>query len=109
MAILFGDTPNSLNKKQHGGNQTLIGNDPTNSLFGDAGLNLLDKAHGGDDISRETYEYSDVSALGITDFSQLNVSAFDPTTHESTITFSAGNEVVVHSQIALTERDFLFA
>jgi len=49
MAILFGDTPNSLNKKQHGGNQTLIGNDPTNSLFGDAGLNLLDKAHGGDD------------------------------------------------------------
>ena len=58
MAILFGDTPNSLNKKQHGANQTLIGSDPTNSLFGDAGLNLLDKAHGGDDtlltLGRET-------------------------------------------------------
>ena len=29
--------------------EILIGSDPTNSLFGDAGLNLLDKAHGGDD------------------------------------------------------------
>ena len=54
-------------------------------------------------------DHIDVSALGIENFSQLNISAFDPTTYESTITFSTGNEVVVHSQMVLTERDFLFA
>ena len=49
MAILFGDTIGSLSGKEHGGNQTLIGLDPTNTIFGDAGLNLLDHAVGGDD------------------------------------------------------------
>ena len=51
----------------------------------------------------------DVSSLGIQGFDQLVVSAFDPSTHESTITFSQGNDVVVHSQVALTPDDFLFA
>jgi hypothetical protein len=54
-------------------------------------------------------DHIDVSALGITDFSQLNISAFDPTTHESTISFSSGNDVVVHSLEALEAQDFLFA
>jgi len=64
MAILFGDTPNSLNKKQHGGNQTLIGSDPTNSLFGDAGLNLLDKAHGGC-LGLRDYRFQSTKCLGV--------------------------------------------
>ena len=54
-------------------------------------------------------DHIDVSALGITNFSQLNISTFNPTTDESTITFSSGNDVVVHSQVALTQHDFLFA
>jgi hypothetical protein len=49
MAILFGDTSNSLSGKQHGGNQDLIGLDPTNTIFGDAALDLLNHAVGGDD------------------------------------------------------------
>jgi hypothetical protein len=47
--------------------------------------------------------------LGIHNFSQLTISAFDPTTHESTITFSPNNDVVVHSQSALTSHDFVLA
>ena len=50
-----------------------------------------------------------VIALGITSFSQLNISAFDPITHTSTISFSADNDVVVHSQVALTQHDFFLA
>ncbi len=38
MAILFGDTSGSLTGRQHGGAQTLVGSDPTNTLFGDAGV-----------------------------------------------------------------------
>jgi hypothetical protein len=49
MAILFGDTPYSPSKEQLGGNQTAIGSDPTIFVFGDAALNLLDKANGGGD------------------------------------------------------------
>jgi serralysin len=51
----------------------------------------------------------DVTALGIEDFSELTISAFDPTTHESTITFSPDNDVVVRSEVALTSDDFIFA
>jgi hypothetical protein len=54
-------------------------------------------------------DHIDVVAVGITNFSELKISAFDPTTHESTITFSAGNEVVVHSEEALRPEDFIFA
>jgi hypothetical protein len=49
MAILFGDTPHPLSKEQIGGSQARIGSDPTNFVFGDAALNLLDKANVGDD------------------------------------------------------------
>lgn len=38
MTVLFGDTTGSLEARQHGGAQTLVGSDPTNTLFGDAGL-----------------------------------------------------------------------
>jgi hypothetical protein len=54
-------------------------------------------------------DHIDVSALGITTFSQLTISAFDPTTDTSTITFSPGEDVVVHSQVALTAHDFILA
>jgi hypothetical protein len=64
-------------------------------------------------------DHIDVTALGIHDFGQLNISAFDPNTHESTITFSPSmfpsgptptfNEVVVHSQVALSAHDFILA
>jgi hypothetical protein len=49
MAILYGDTTGSLGGKLHGGNQALIGSDPTNTIFGDAGLNLFGHAVGGND------------------------------------------------------------
>jgi hypothetical protein len=54
-------------------------------------------------------DHIDVTALGIHEISELNILAFDSATHTSTITFSPGNELVVHSQIALNQNDFLFA
>jgi hypothetical protein len=54
-------------------------------------------------------DFIDVSGLGILDFGGLDISAFDATTHESTITFSPGNDVLVHSQFALTQDDFIFS
>jgi hypothetical protein len=54
-------------------------------------------------------DHIDVRALGITDISQLTISTFDPATHESTIIFSTNNDVVVHSQAALTAHDFILA
>jgi hypothetical protein len=82
-----------------GGNDTYVfnfsnGRDKIED-FGEIGSSIL----GNDQI--------DVSALGIENFNQLHISAFYPTTHA--ITFSSGNDVVVHSQIALTSHDFLFA
>jgi Ca2+-binding RTX toxin-like protein len=127
---LIGDAQ-TMSDKACGGNDTLISGTGNDNMWGDAQVMLsyakggndtfVFKADSGFDVIEDFgqgirgagpslgIDHIDVSALGITDFSQLNVSAFDPTTHESTITFSAGNEVVVHSQIALTERDFLFA
>lgn len=49
MAVLFGDTSGSLTGRQHGVAQTLVGSDPTNTLFGDAGVDLLGRAIGGND------------------------------------------------------------
>ena len=49
MAILFGDTAGYLSRKQHGGDQTLVGTDPTNTIYGDAGQDLLNFAQGGND------------------------------------------------------------
>ena len=54
-------------------------------------------------------DHIDVSALGIHEFDQLSISTFDPVSHQSLISFSSGNDVVVHSQIALSAHDFLFA
>jgi hypothetical protein len=96
-------------------------------MWGDAQL-LLDKAKGGNDVfvfaansghdkiedfgqtvgSQLGQDHIDVSGLGISSFSDLAISNFDPNTHESTITFSTGNDVVVHSTHALTAQDFIF-
>ena len=72
---------------------------------------ILDFGQGANDIAGSNWgtDRIDVTALGIHDFGELTISAFDPTTHESTITFSPGNDVVVHSQVALTSDDFIFA
>jgi len=115
-----------------GGNDKLVSGNGNDDMWGDAQV-MLGKAQGGNDTfafnlnnghdkiedfgqgnkcvagSNLGTDHIDVTALGIHDFSQLAISAFDPTTHESTITFSAGNDVVVHSQVALAQHDFLFA
>jgi len=115
-----------------GGCDTLISGTGNDDMWGDAQV-MLGNAKGGNDAfvfnfnsghdviedfgqgvasiegSNWGTDHIDLSALGIHDFSQLSISAFDPTTHESTITFSSGNDVVVHSQVALTQHDFLFA
>jgi serralysin len=69
----------------------------------------LDNGHDGIADFGQGVDRIDVTALGIHDFSELTISAFDPTTQESTITFSPGNDVVVHSQVALRSDDFIFA
>jgi hypothetical protein len=116
-----------------GGNDTLISGTGNDDMWGDARV-LLGNAKGGNDTfvfnfnnghdkiedfgqagdpglpaSSLGTDHIDVTALGITGLGQLNISTFDLATHESTITFSPGNDVVVHSEIALTARDFLFA
>jgi hypothetical protein len=50
----------------------------------------------------------DVSALGATSTGDLRISTFNAATHQSTITFGAGNEVVVVSQAALSSNGFIF-
>ncbi|MCK1742295.1 hypothetical protein IVA80_15840 [Bradyrhizobium sp. 139] len=63
----------------------------------------------GQGLSNLGTDHINVLALGVENFNQLSISAFDPTTHESTITLSAGNDVVVHSEEALRPQDFIFA
>jgi hypothetical protein len=63
----------------------------------------------GQGLSNLGTDHIDVSALGIENFSALSISSFDPATHESTITFSPGNDVVVLSEQALRPEDFIFA
>jgi Ca2+-binding RTX toxin-like protein len=125
---LIGDAQ-TMSGNACGGNDKLISGAGNDDMWGDAQV-ILGNARGGNDTfvfnfnnghdkiedfgqgvagSNCGTDHIDVSALGIQDFSELSISAFDPTTHESTITFSSGNDVVVHSQVALTERDFLFA
>ena len=118
--------------KACGGDDKLISGTGNDDMWGDAQV-MLGKAHGGNDAfvfnfnnghdkiedfgqgnqckagSNWGTDHIDVTALGIHHFNQLSISAFDPTTHESTISFSLGNDVVVHSQMALTQYDFLFA
>jgi hypothetical protein len=129
--ILVGDAQ-TMSDNAHGGNDKLISGNGNDDMWGDAQF-ILGKAQGGNDVfvfnfgsghdkiedfgqgspcvagSNLGTDHIDVTALGIHDFSQLAISAFDLTTDESTITFSPGNDVIVHSQIALTQHDFLFA
>jgi len=128
--LLVGDSQ-TMSGNASGGNDKLISGTGNDDMWGDAKF-ITDFAQGGNDTfvfnfdnGHDTIEdlgqgvsgagpslgvdHVDVSALGITDFSHLNITAFDPTTHESTITFSQGNDVVVHSQEALRPQDFIFA
>lgn len=128
--ILVGDAQ-TMSGNAHGGNDKLISGTGNDDMWGDAQV-MLGSARGGNDkfvfnftnghdkiedfgqglagaSSHLGTDHIDVSALGITEFSRLNISAFDLTTHESTITFSHGNDVVVHSQDALKPQDFIFA
>jgi hypothetical protein len=123
---IIGDAQ-TMSGNARGGNDTLISGTGNDTMWGDAQAVLGDakggndtfvfKADSGQDVigdfgqglSNSGNDHIDVSALGIEDFSQLDISAFDSTTHESTITFSPGNEVVVHSQVVLTSQDFIFA
>jgi hypothetical protein len=127
---LIGDAQ-TMSGNACGGNDTLISGNGNDDMWGDAQV-MLGHARGGNDTFVFNFnngqdkiedfgqgvcgagpnlgtDHIDVSALGIKNFSQLDISAFDPTTHQSTIAFSPGNDVVVHSQIALTAHDFLFA
>jgi hypothetical protein len=127
--ILVGDAQ-TMSDNARGGNDTLSSGTGNDDMWGDAQV-ILGLAKGGNDTfvfnfdnghdkiedfgqglagagSNWGTDHVDVSALGISDFSQLNISSFDSTTHESTITFSPGNDVVVHSQEALRPQDFLF-
>jgi Ca2+-binding RTX toxin-like protein len=124
---LIGDAQ-SMSGRAVGGNDKLVSGTGNDDMWGDA-QSISGNAKGGNDTYVFNFsnghdkiedfgqvgssilgnDHIDVSALGIEHFSQLQISAFDPTTHDSTITFSSGNDVVVHSQIALTSHDFLFA
>jgi hypothetical protein len=128
---LIGDAM-TMSGNAHGGNDKLISGTGNDAMWGDAQV-MLGNAQGGNDTFVFNFnnghdeiedfgqgkqcvvgsdwgtDHIDVTALGIHNFSQLGISAFDPTTHESTITFSSGNDVVVHSQVALTSHDFFFA
>ncbi len=126
---LIGDAQ-TMSGHSRGGNDTLISGNGNDDMWGDAQV-MVDHAKGGNDTfvfkfnngqdkigdfgqgacsagSNWGTDHIDVSALGIQDFSQLTISAFDPTTHDSRISFDTG-DVVVHSQHLLTEHDFLFA
>jgi len=129
--VLIGDAE-TIAGHAHGGNDTLISGTGNDDMFGDA-KTILEQGCGGNDSfvfsSNNGHDriedfgqgvhgvtglnwgtdHIDVSALGIHDFSELIISAFDPVTHESTITFGTGNDVVVHSQIALMQQNFVFA
>ena len=126
-SILVGDAE-TMSDDAQGGNDTLVSGSGNDQMWGDARV-ISGNAQGGNDTfvfkpsnGHDTIEdfgqgqlgsqwgtdHIDVRALGIQTFSELNISEFDPATHESTITFSPGNDLVVHSQIALSENDFLF-
>jgi Ca2+-binding RTX toxin-like protein len=110
------------------GNDTLISGTGNDDMWGDAqhmsqhiqggADTFVFKALNGHDVIEDFgqglnrnagTDHIDVSALGITDFAGLTISSYDANSHTSTITFSVGNDVVVHSDAALTAHDFLFA
>jgi hypothetical protein len=129
--VLVGDAQ-TMSGHSVGGNDRLVSGTGNDDMWGDAQV-MTGNAKGGNDVFVFNFnnghdkiedfgqagecggssilgsDHIDVRDLGIDNFSQLHISAFDPTTHDSTITFSPGNDVVVHSHIALTSHDFLFA
>jgi hypothetical protein len=125
--VLVGDAQ-LMADHTRGGADTIISGTGNDDMWGDAQL-MLGNARGGNDVfvfaawnghdkiedfgqgggSALGSDHIDVAGLGITNMSQLNISTFDTTTNESTITFSAGNEVVVHCAHVLTAHDFIFA
>jgi hypothetical protein len=125
---LIGDA-SRMTGNARGGNDTLISGTGNDDMWGDA-QNMNGHARGGSDtfvfnalnghdviedfgqgLSKQATgtDHIDVSALGITDFALLTISSYDANSNTSTITFSVGNDVVVHSETALTAHDFIFA
>ena len=110
-----------------GGNDTIVSGTGNDDMWGDGQL-MLGNAHGGNDTfvfkvsnghdkiedfgqnvgSQTGRDHIDVSGLGIANMSEMVMSAYDVHSHETTITFSPGNDVVVHSAHALTAQDFIF-
>jgi hypothetical protein len=125
-SIVVGDAQ-TMSGNARGGNDILISGTGNDDMWGDAQA-MLGNTKGGNDTFKFNFnnghdkiedfgqgesnlgtDHINVSVLGIENFSELTISAFDPTTHESTITFSPGNDVVVHSEEALRPQDFIFA
>jgi Ca2+-binding RTX toxin-like protein len=126
---LIGDAK-TISDNGRGGNDRLISGTGNDDMWGDA-QDMIGSARGGDDVFAfgpnnghdkiEDFgqgavagpdwgsDRIDVSALGIQNFSELTVSAFDPSTHQSTISFGADNDLIVRSQVALTPNYFMFA
>src|SRR5262249_13746549 len=101
-SVLIGDAV-TMSDDPRGGNDTLISGTGNDDMWGDAQV-MAGNAQGGNDTFVFNFnnghdkiedfgqnDLIDVRALGIQDFSQLNLSSFDAATHETTITFSAGN------------------
>lgn len=124
--ILVGDA-RSMSDYARGGDDKLVSGTGNDDIWGDA-QTMLGFAKGGNDtfvfkfdngydkiedfgqgLSNLGTDHIDVSALRIENFGDLSISPFYPVTHESTITFGSGNDVVVHSEQALRPQDFIFA
>lgn len=126
---LIGDAK-TISDNGQGGNDRLVSGTGNDDMWGDA-QELLGNARGGDDVfafgannghdkigdfgqgvsgsPNFGTDKIDVSALGIQNFSELTISAFDPATHQSTISFGPDNDLIVRSQVALTPNYFVFA
>jgi hypothetical protein len=127
--FLFGDA-RQMSGRAQGGNDMLVSGPGNDHLWGDGQL-MLDRAKGGNDTfvfdfnngydriedfgqgksafgSQWGADRIEVSALGARSIADLNISTFNAASHQSTITFGAGNEVVVVSQAALSSDDFIF-
>jgi len=126
---LYGDGYILSEFAQGGDDRIISGTNAADQMWGDAGF-LLDFAKGGNDMfifransgHDEIFDFGqglsgqnlgtdhiDVTSVGIHNFVELNISAYDPITQTSTVTFSPGSDVIVHSAQALTAHDFLFA
>ena len=130
-SVLFGDAQRMSDQAQ-GGNDTLVSGTGRDQMWGDAQI-MDGDARGGNDVFRFDVHSGfdrvgdfgqglgaiagsnwgtdrlDVRALGIHAFSELDISAYDFITHESTILLNSEDHVVVRSQVALRASDFIFA